>query len=213
MNRLYRTALAATLAAATVVPSVGAAATVDSHPGVVVIDWGTYVEGREPTVTVRISPTLLRFVTSMVSEAAGELEEVQGIQEIIGQVRQVHVEVYEGADGDADLAAAAATETTKLTSAGWESVVRAREDDERVDVLILPRGEEIVGIVIVAAEEDELAFVNVAGDFNPETLGKHLGAIARQASQGKVDLKELLGEVGLEDLIEEIEEERHGDND
>ncbi|MEO0530152.1 MAG: DUF4252 domain-containing protein [Planctomycetota bacterium] len=207
---MIRIALVAALTLLPALHSTALAASVDSHPGVAAIGWGDYVGGREPTVSVRISPTLLRFMTSVATEAAAELEELEGVQEIIGQVRQVYVEVYEGAD-EADLSAAAETETSKLISAGWESVVRAREDDERVDVMILPQGEMIVGIVIVAAEEDELSFVNVAGDFDPELIGTHLGAIARQAKEGEVDLEELLGEAVLADLIDDEEEEHHDD--
>ncbi|QDT69469.1 hypothetical protein MalM25_24080 [Planctomycetes bacterium MalM25] len=201
MQRMKSLALAAVAAALLVVP----AQADDSHPGLVSIDWSKHVGGSEPTVTVRISPTLLRFMAAMASEAAAEATEIEGVKEIIHQLRQIRVEVYDDVDGY-QLAAAAETETAGLTSLGWETVVRARDDEDHVDVMILPNGESIVGIVVVAAEEDSLAFVNVAGDFDPAVLGKHLGAIAKQASDGKIKLEDLI-KVDIEEIIEEAVEE------
>lgn len=175
MKQTKLAALAALMAALIVTPTLAD----DSHPGMASIDWGKHVVGGEPTVTVQLSPTLLRFMTSMASEAAAEATEIKGVNEIIDQLRQVRVEVYDDIDGY-NLSDAAETETADLRGLGWETVVQARDDGDRVDVMMLPQGSSIVGFVVVAAEEDSLAFVNVAGDFDPATLGKHLGAIVNR---------------------------------
>lgn len=201
MKRINLTVLAAVMAAMLTTPTLAD----DSHPGMAEIDWGKHVDGSEPTVTVQLSPTLLRFMASMASEAAAEATQIKGINEIINQLRQVRVEVYDDMEGF-NLTAAAEEETAGLKGLGWETVVQAREDGDRVDVLMLPQGSSIVGFVVVAAEEDSLAFINVAGDFDPATLGKHLGGIIKDVSNGKIKLKDLL-DADIEEIIEEAIEE------
>ncbi len=164
------------------------------HPGIVSIDWSKHFGDEKPAVKLRLGPTLLRFMTSMTSEAAAEAPELRALDEIISQVRLVRVDVYKNHVSARDFANAAQAETAALADDGWESVVQAREDGKRSDVMILPQGDQIVGIVVVAAEDDEIAFVNIAGDFDAADLGKHLGAVIRQANQGKIKLKDLVSE-------------------
>jgi hypothetical protein len=169
------------------------------HPGHVVIDWREQL-GAEPKVSVNLNQTLLRFVTSAASEAATE---VPGLRDIIGQLSMVRVEVYEGL-AEGTLAPAADAQAKKLQDAGWTTVVRATGDDnERVNVMMLPNGDSIAGLVVIAAGPGEMAFVNIAGDLNPDTLGKHLGALARLTHNGKVKLEDLINTEALEVLIEE----------
>lgn len=169
------------------------------HPGAVVIDWSEQL-GVEPKVSVNLNQALMKFVTSAASEAATE---IPGMREIIGQLWMVRVEVYEGVTSGA-LAPAADAEAKKLKDLGWTSVVRATGDDnERVNVMMLDNGETIAGLVIIAAGPGEMAFVNIAGDLDPELLGKHLGALARLTHNGKVKLEDLINPKVLEALIEE----------
>ncbi len=169
------------------------------HSGAVVIDWSKQL-GVEPKVAVNLNQALMRFVTSAASEAATE---IPGMREIIGQLSLVRVEVYEGLAHLA-LATAVDTEAEKLKELGWTTVVRAvGDEDERVNVMMLPSGDSIAGIVVIAAGPGEMAFVNVAGDLDPELLGKHLGALARLTHNGKVKLEDLINPKVLEALIEE----------
>lgn len=169
------------------------------HPGAVVINWSEQL-GVEPKVSVNLNQALMKFVTSAASEAATE---IPGMREIIGQLALVRVEVYEGV-GFGSLATASDAEAKKLEELGWTTVVRAVGDDnERVNVMMLPHGESIAGVVVIAAGPGEMAFVNVAGELDPELLGKHLGALARLTHNGKVKLEDLINTEALEVLIEE----------
>lgn len=168
------------------------------HPGAVVIDWRERF-GVEPKVSVNVNQALMRFVTSAASEATTE---IPGLREIIGQLALVRVEVYEGVSGSSPSQASDA-EAKKLQELGWTTVVRAADNNQRVNVMMLPNGDSIAGLVVIAAGPGEMAFVNVAGDLDPEILGKHLGAIARLTHNGKVKLKDLINPKVLEALIEE----------
>jgi len=46
---------------------------------------------------------------------------------------------------------------------GWENIVRVREDDEEVFVLVREEEDEIRGMLIVVAEEDEWVLVRIRG--------------------------------------------------
>lgn len=182
-----------------VLTTIASAAEEAPHPGIVSINWQQYTGNAEPKVSVNLNQALLRFVTSVASEAATE---VTGIREIIGQLRQVRVEVYEGVGHS--LAEASDTEAKKLQEAGWTTVVRAYGDDgERVNVMMLPNDESIAGLVVIAAGPDEMAFVNVAGELDPESLGKHLGALARMTHNGKIKLEDLINKEAIEVIIEQ----------
>lgn len=198
---LSKTLLSIAVTAAIAIPGFAAAQTTLDHPGVISIDWSRYLGGAKPTATVHISPTMLKFMSSMLSSAASEAGEIEGVEEIVSQVRLVHIEVY-NVDQDT-LGSAFEEEVLKLTTAGWESLVRAREDAESVNIMMLPKEDQIAGVAVLAMEEEELVVVNIAGDFNPKTLGEHFGAILRQVQEGEVDLEALLGEALLADLIEE----------
>ncbi len=168
------------------------------HPGEAVIDWSEQL-GVEPKVEVHLNQALMRFFTS----AAEGATETPGVREIIGQLSLVRVEVYEGVAAGA-LATAADSEAEKLQELGWTTVVRAVGDDtERVKVMMMPNGDSIAGLVVIAAGPGEMAFVNVAGELNPETLGKQLGAVARLMHNGKIKLEDLINPKVLEELIEE----------
>ena len=165
-----------------------------AHPGVVSIDWPSELGGAEPNVRVRVKGPLLRLMASATRHAP----EVDGL---IGQLRLVRVEVYEDLDSGANAAAAVAPHVEGLTAAGWESVVRVRDDDdESVDVMVRPDGEEsIAGVAVFVAEEDELVFVNVAGDLDAKNFGSKLGKVLGPIMKGELDLEEL---IDVEEVVE-----------
>ncbi len=85
----------------------------------------------------------------------------------------------------------------KLSSSGWERIVRVREKGDNVNVFTRPRGgrakgdEQIVsGLVVLVLEKDDsqVVFVNIVGDIDMAKLGELSDTV-------KVpELKELAGE-------------------
>ena len=65
----------------------------------------------------------------------------------------------------------------KMEEAKWESLVRVKKEDERLDIRVKFDGEKAVGIFLMAHDPgDEAAFVNVVGD-NIDI--KHIGSLGK----------------------------------
>ena len=64
-----------------------------------------------------------------------------------------------------------------LESGGWQTLVRVREDDEDIFIYLLPDGDIIDGLVVMALDstEDEATFVTFDGRIDPAQIGR-LGA-------------------------------------
>ena len=69
--------------------------------------------------------------------------------------------------------------TTGLEGKGWSRIVRVRDEDELIIVLVLPSGDRFAGMTVMVLEEDELALVNIAGDIDPAAIGR-LSAVLDQ---------------------------------
>jgi hypothetical protein len=62
---------------------------------------------------------------------------------------------------------------TDLEGRGWSRIVRVRDDDEFIVVLVLPAGDRFAGMTVLVLDgQDEAALVNIAGDIDPATIGR-----------------------------------------
>ena len=133
----------------------------------------------EPTVQIDLGPEVLRFF----GEAAKNGHNVTGLEGITN----VRVRVYEDLVGtQADLLKFVDDTSRRLEREGWSSIVRVNEDGERVRIFIKlapgdADGGRIEGLTLMVVETgggDEAVFINVAGDIQPEQLGRiaaHVG--------------------------------------
>lgn len=130
-------------------------------------------KGQEARVEVFLKEPMLKLVNQFVRKEDPELHDV------LGKLKLVRVQVF---DIDPDMIAQF-TEVTnnvsgELDKKGWERIVRVRDDDDNVDVYLLPSEnyESILGIVVMAAEDEQAVFVNIVGEIRPEDvsrLGEH----------------------------------------
>jgi hypothetical protein len=60
----------------------------------------------------------------------------------------------------------------RLKGRGWERLALVREGSETVRVLVLPAQDKIQGLVVMAADDEEVVFVNVAGVIDLARLGE-----------------------------------------
>lgn len=142
-------------------------------PGYVDFQAMKMFKGQEARVEVFLKEPMLKLVNKFVREEDPELHDV------LSKLKLVRVQVF---DIDPDMIARFTEVTDNVTGEldkkGWERIVRVREDEDNVDVYLLPSEsyESILGIVVMAAEEDQAVFVNIVGEIRPEDvsrLGEH----------------------------------------
>jgi len=166
--------IAALLGAAVVLAAVAAGAqtkeAIEKHPGYVDFSGAKLFEGKEAKVEVYLREPLINLVSGFVKHEDEELYDV------LSRLKLVRVLVYD-ADAISDDQFLAATRETaqRLDKAGWERIVRVREDDERADIYVKASKDYSVieGIVVMAHDDDdEVVFVNIVGSINPEEIGR-----------------------------------------
>jgi hypothetical protein len=129
----------------------------------------------EPTVEIDLDPELMKLFGGATK---GTNEDVASA---LAGITNVRVRVYEGiGDSEVDLVKFVDDTSRTLERDGWKSVVRVNEDGERVRIFVkLGAGgadsgsfEGLTVMVVDTGGSDEAVFINVAGDIQPERLGR-----------------------------------------
>ena len=121
----------------------------ESHLGYVDFSTLTAIAAIEPTVEISLKAPLLILITNLIRN------EDEEAAEFISKLMRVTVNVFESDDIDVDqVAASMSTMAEDLDSAGWDRVVRVREDESHVDIYfrLAPDADVIYDIAIMVAE-------------------------------------------------------------
>lgn len=122
-----------------------------------------------PTVEINLKGALLEMVAEASRGSNPELGNLlQRLKAI--QVRSFNLdggpseETFQRADALID----------RLESEGWETIVRVREEDERVNIQLKMEDDAIAGLVVMVLEPQsgESNFVNIVGSIRPEDIGR-----------------------------------------
>ena len=150
------------------IPAVLAAdSDLESHPGYVDFSTLTAIAAIEPTVEISLKAPLLNMITNLIRS------EDEEAAEFISKLMRVTVNVFESDDIDVDqVAASMSTMAEDLDSAGWDRVVRVREDESHVDIYfrLAPDADVVYGIAIMVAESGETVLVNIVGDISTDDI-------------------------------------------
>ena len=139
----------------------------ESHLGYVDFSTLTAIAAIEPTVEISLKAPLLILITNLIRN------EDEEAAEFISKLMRVTVNVFESDDIDVDqVAASMSTMAEDLDSAGWDRVVRVREDESHVDIYfrLAPDADAIYGIAIMVAEPGETVLVNIVGDISTDDI-------------------------------------------
>lgn len=135
----------------------------ENHPGYVDFSTLTAIAATEPTVEFSLKAPLIILITNLISNQDNEAAD------FISKLIRVTVNVFESDDIDVDeVASPMSAMAEDLDSAGWERVVRVREDENHVDIYfrLVSNADVIYGIVIMVAEPREKVLVNIVGDIS-----------------------------------------------
>ena len=135
----------------------------ENHPGYVDFSILTAIAATEPTVEFSLKAPLIILITILISNQDNEAAD------FISKLIRVTVNVFESDDIDVDeIASPMSAMAEDLDSAGWDRVVRVREDENHVDIYfrLVSNADVIYGIVIMVAEPREKVLVNIVGDIS-----------------------------------------------
>ena len=125
----------------------------------------------EPWLEVNIKGALLNLIVG-----AAEAEDDPDLTNILSKLKAIEVRGYPlTSQNFDDIDRHTRQLAGRLESQGWETVVRLREDDERVNVFLKSNGNSIAGLVVMVldpSDDDGAVFVNIVGDIDPKEVGR-----------------------------------------
>ena len=140
----------------------------EEHPGYV--DFSTLygLIDADPVVEVTLREPLLRLITETIPQDDSEAVN------FVSRLLNIRLNVYEDIAGDmGQLADNMEQISSDLDDAGWERVVRVREEDDQVDIFLrFSNDEEVIyGIALMVVSDDgEMVLGNIVGDISMDDI-------------------------------------------
>ena len=142
-----------------------------------------------PKVQIDLNPVMLAFV----GEAARVADPASG--DLISGIENVRVRVYETTNNVDDLLEFIDDTSGQLESDGWQRTVFVDDEESKVRVYMKFDDNNATGLTLmVAGEDDEAVFINVAGLINPTELGQLMNTLgAGDAIRGLTNVQQRNG--------------------
>lgn len=148
-----------------------------AEPGYVDLDLLPQIRDAEPNIEVNLSGTLLNLLAESMR---GEDED---FAILVSGLRSIRVRIFDGSGNDEPIAPTDIVAgqirslANRLSRDGWESVVRLRDDNNQIHILLRTADSSIAGLVALFSDpEGSFGFINIVGNFDPQRLGR----LARQ---------------------------------
>lgn len=131
------------------------------------LDFPGLADRAEEVVDITVDANMLRLAARFLS---GDDREERAVREIISGLRGIYVRSYTfEKDGEYDRGIP--DRVKAQLGATWKPLVTVRSKKrENVNVLADMRGENVVGLVVIAAEPRELTIVNIDGPIDIDRL-------------------------------------------
>ena len=133
---------------------------------------------------VDLDPALLLLATKSKLNGDAKLSEA-----LLG-ITSIRVKAFEIEDDQAvELRPIVERIESQLKRDGWRQLVRAKDGEELAIVSMMLEGDRVVGLLVMALEEDEAAFVNIVGDINVTkilSMGRRAGG-SEPGRTGRLD--------------------------
>ncbi len=127
---------------------------------------------QEANIEVNVQGALLNLVRS------ASRHEDEELADMLGKLKGVYVRGYKIDPAAVEnIASRTGKLAQSLSADGWETVVRMRDEEERVDVFLRSNQNRIAGLVVMVVGEDETIFVNIVGEIDPDDIGRIGGRV------------------------------------
>ncbi len=166
-------------------------------------------ERASETVDVTLDESMLQLASKFLSKE--DPDEVQ-VKKLVGKLKGVYVRSFEfEKEGQYSLADVESIRV-QLKSPQWTRIVGVKSvKGDNSEVYIHRNGDQIAGLVVIAAEPKELTIVHIDGQIDPEELselGGHMGIPEIGKSKSKSKTTATSGEGKSKSTDKEEEEEK-----
>lgn len=167
----------------------------EAHPGYFPIDRFGILDEDNLSLEINLNRALLQLVAAALGTEEPEFAE------LVGALESIRVRVAEAETFDVDAVHQGLAEASDwLEGRGWSTMLRLREDGERVYVYTRLSGGEMQGIAVLAVEDDgDAVLINVVGSLDPQRLS----ALAEALDIPQLGLAAGLGSAGRDDRNED----------
>jgi len=141
---------------------------IKKHPGYINFDDINIPDDAEESVEVYVRGPLLKLV------AHATKREDPALSDLLTKLLLVRVNTFSIERGEINTLSQKINKIeSSLGDKKWEKVARVKERDDLVNVYMKMDDEKIVGLVVMAIEEDkEAVFVNIVGEIDMDAIGK-----------------------------------------
>ena len=119
------------------------------------------------TVDVTVDATMLKKSAGFL---AGRGADQRKLQEVIEGIRGIYVKSFKFETPNAYTDSDVETIRKQVARDGWSRIVGVREKNELTEIYLWKEGGSNGGLVVIAAEEDELTVVNIVGNVDLASL-------------------------------------------
>lgn len=142
-------------------------------------DWSKIAPKAVETVEVNLDRNMLELASKFLSVKRGDSDEA-AVKELLQNLKGVYVRSYRFANAGEYSIADVDKFRSQFNGSGWNKIVDVRSTKaggENTGVYLKAAGDEVQGIVVVAAEAKELTVVNIQGNIRPDQIQKLSGKL------------------------------------
>jgi hypothetical protein len=143
------------------------------------------------TVEVTLDQSMLQLASGFLSK--DDPDEAK-VKKLVAKLKGIYVRSFEFSKEGEYSASDVEIFRTQLKQPGWSRIVGVKSvDGENTEIYVLKSGDQLGGLVVLAAEPKEFTFVHIDGPINPEDLSElsgHMGIPEIVKRKSKTEKKE-----------------------
>ena len=142
-------------------------------------DWSKLAPKAVETVEVNLDKNMLELASKFLGGKSGNSDEA-AVKELLQNLKGVYVRSFRFANAGEYSIADVDRFRSQFNGGGWNKIVDVRSSKaggENTGVYLKAAGDEVQGIVVIAAEAKELTVVNIQGNIRPDQIQKLSGKL------------------------------------